>query len=298
MKNYYRAVLVVVSALATYWMLKGEDVLRAAPSAPAAAVVAEHSIFAGRPWLLVAEAGACNARSDASPSLMGASNGQQEIDPDRAVEDQTEAVAAEAIAASTPDSSPSSPTAQGLGGSCGTQHLTAANPAGTSAPRESVAPSPPVEEPPTPAPSVEMDAPKSVPDSPKENVAVAAAPPRIPKKAKTHRVQPPKEPLTAWWPARKAGVLNVLFVGEAAFGSAISLLTDGRFETAESANQHIEVRSAAGTRVDGRWQVSKNTQMLLLVVEPGVYRVTIPPELVDAQGRQVGTASGGLVYVR
>lgn len=117
-------------------------------------------------------------------------------------------------------------------------------------------------------------------------------------KPKPKPVLPPKEPLTAWWPARKADALNVLFVGEASFGSAISVLTDGQFENADSANERIEVRSSDGTIVKNRWRLATNRQMLLLIVEPGVYTVSIQSELKDAKGRQVSAASSGKVYVR
>lgn len=132
--------------------------------------------------------------------------------------------------------------------------------------------------------------------------ALAATPvvasPRLSEKSHAQRTPPQAEALTAWWPARKPDAFNVLFVGEAAFGSAISILTDGRFDDADSANAHIEVQDAAGRRVRRRWQVATNRKMLLLPVKAGIYSVSIRSEFADAQGRQTGTASSGAVYVR
>lgn len=215
-----------------------------------------------------------------------------------ATQDETEAAAAEAVVASTPDSSPAAPVAPPLGGSCGTRHVAETDDAGTAPANEPNTPEHELEAPQPPKQRTEVATSAVIPEPSNEaSKAVVAIPPRA-KKQKAQRVQPPKEPLTAWWPARKPDGLNVLFVGEAAFGSAISVLTDGHFDKAESANQHIKVRSASGTVISGRWQVSKNPQMLLLVVAPGVYKVSIQPELVDAGGRQAGAASSGLVYVR
>lgn len=141
--------------------------------------------------------------------------------------------------------------------------------------------------------------------SPEETrVAVASAPARAvkPAAAPAARVQPkPPAPVfsaTAWWPDRRPDALNILFVGEASFASAISILTDGRFDDGSEVDRYIDVRDRHGRRVPHRWRVATNPRMLLLPVDPGVYTVTIQAQLADVLGRQAGIAADGTVRVR
>lgn len=225
---------------------------------------------------MVAADGTCHTTTDAGMPLLGAGAPPADISrgPDMAASEGAapeviNEVVEEAVVADRP-----------AGGSCG-GHLDQAIAV--------AAPSPVI---PDTLPAREPEVARSEP------ATAPAESPRPAAKPRPRRAKPPTEPLTAWWPAPKADALNVLFVGEAAFGSAISILTDGTFDNADSANTHIEVKDAAGRRMNRRWQLATNRKMLLLPVEAGVYTVSIRSELADAQSRQTGTASSGAVYVR
>lgn len=125
---------------------------------------------------------------------------------------------------------------------------------------------------------------------------VSARPPV--KAAARRRGTTPSATNVAWWPSPRQGKLNILFVGGASFGSAIAVLTDGSFNSAELANRSITVRNATTHRtVSPRWVVATNKTMLLLAVAPGQYQVSIGAELVDAGGRDLSQSASGIVAV-
>jgi hypothetical protein len=291
------AVLAGFAALATVWILA----LQTSPSAPPPSVVAHRSAFLEDRQVLVAAAGSCQTRTDVGESLLGEGDAGADdpapvaTAPDPALEASTTALEAP-TAAPVPESEIATAP---IPGTCGTRaspesgDAVLAETIGADADGSNAAATP-----------SETDVAVDRAEPTREAAPAAETEPQLRlapeprRRAAPKPVRPPKEPLTAWWPERKADALNVLFVGEAAFGSAISLLTDGQFDSAESANAHIEVRSAGGAVVDRRWQVATNRQMLLMLVEPGVYTVSIKPDFSDAKGRTAGTASSGQVYVR
>lgn len=291
------AALAGFSALATVWILSFET----SPSAAPSSVGAHRSAFWEDREVLVAAAGSCQTRADIGESLLG--------------EGDVVAVEAASVATATelpleaPPTDVEAPTAAPVPGSematapipgtCGTRvalengDATPADKTGADAEGTNGAAAPSETD-----VGVDRAEPTRQPVHTTGTEPEPRSTPEPKRKVAPKPVRPPKEPLTAWWPGRKADALNVLFVGEAVFGSAISLLTDGQFESAQSANAHIEVRSAGGARVDRRWQIATNRQMLLMLVEPGVYTVSIKPDFADARGRRIGIASSGQVYVR
>lgn len=124
--------------------------------------------------------------------------------------------------------------------------------------------------------------------------AVAVAAPR----ARPKRNRVPVGANKVWWPAKADGRLNLLYAGEAAFTGAIALLFDRSFGSSESANRSIRVRTGSGEIVQGRWAVSRNPQMLLFPATPGVYHISVGPELADSAGNTVSAPSAGAVVVR
>lgn len=128
-------------------------------------------------------------------------------------------------------------------------------------------------------------------------MAEAAPAPKPKAKPKAPKVAPAEAKL-AWWPAKTAGKLNLTYAGEASFTKAIVLLFDGAFDSAQSADDNIQVTTKSGQAVAGQWLVAKgNPQMLLFNVDPGLYQVSVGGGLTDKGGRGLGAASSGLVFV-
>lgn len=293
------AALAGFAALVTVWILA----FQTAPPIPASSFVAHGSAFLADREVLLAAAGSCQTRTDVDDPLLGEGDaGAADATPVATTAEASLEASTVGVEASTVAPVPGTEIATTpIPGSCGTRvapeggDAALAEKTGTDADGTNAAAAPsetdvavnraePTRE---PVPAAEPE-PEPEPQSTPEPKRAAAPKP----------VRPPKEPLTAWWPGRKADALNVLFVGEAAFGSAISLLTDGQFDSPQSANAHIEVRSADGALVDRRWQTATNRQMLLMLVEPGIYTVSIGPDFSDAKGRRMGAASSGQVFVR
>ncbi len=137
------------------------------------------------------------------------------------------------------------------------------------------------------APAPEAEAPAAVAEAP---VAPKPAPrPKVFKKA--------DGPLTTWWNASGEG-LKVLFVGGAAFSSAIVVLTDGSFTDPAVADREIKVRRLDGSKVSGKWKLGPNNKMLVLQVPPGRYHVAIGAGLRDGSDRTIAQASDGAVFVQ
>ena len=306
MNNLSAFALAGIVAMGTVWALKTFR----APSAPEAASLPQGGFLEHR-YVLVAAAGACGTQADVAQGLIGGETAEAAVAESMQAEFASPSGASDAGSTVPPAAAVevAAPEPVRVGGSCSGMQAQAPAEAGLPADEElrdgglegAAAPDSakisPISHDLEPDP---MPEPEPVSESKAEPASVAKpAPVREPKsEAKRSVVQPPKEPLTAWWPAPKAGALNVLFVGEASFGSAISVLTDGSFESAESANAHVEVRSVDGGKVDRRWQLATNKKMLLLVVKPGVYTVSIRSGLTDAQGRRMESESSGQVYVR
>jgi hypothetical protein len=264
----------VCAAFATVWVLKPGDAQRA--SAP------QRSAFLDGASIQVAVDGNCGTQADVSGSLVG---GTADAGESPATSSPISAIAtASAEEAPAGASTKQEEIAPPPGGTCG-GHLEAAlaEAAGAS---------------PAPAHGASSAAPAPAKENPVQKVRAPVVAAAAPAKPKPRRVQAPQVPPTAWWPASKTEGLNVLFVGEAAFGSAITVLTDGRFANADSANAHIHVRGPNAARVERRWQVATNPRMLLLPVAPGIYTVSIEPQFADASGRQLGSAPSGSVQVR
>lgn len=273
------------AALVTAW------VLRTAPPSrpPVIAVASETSVFlADRYQQLVAD-GSCQMQSDAGTALLAP------LPSDAPIEEA--ASAPDAVAG--PDAAVEVAASAPLGGSCGGHLEPSAEHLAGSADDMTLDPEPTPEvvdvEPPAVAASdggAEVAKKKVATETRRASSAPTADKPR------PRRAQAPSQPLTAWWPASNADQLNILFVGEAAFGSAISVLADGEFENAESANAHVQVRTVDGARVERKWQLSTNRKMLLMSVGPGEYTVSIGADLSDAKSRTFGRTSEGRVFVR
>lgn len=108
----------------------------------------------------------------------------------------------------------------------------------------------------------------------------------------------PDQAKKAWWPANQSGKLNLEYAGQASFGAAIVLLFDGTFDTPDSANRNIQVKTHRGNAVSGQWVVATNRQMLLFSAPPGVYAIDVGAGLADKGGRIVSAPSSGLVAVQ
>jgi outer membrane biosynthesis protein TonB len=173
----------------------------------------------------------------------------------------------------------------------------AAEPAPEPAPEPAAAPPPP----PAPEPAAAAPEPKAEPapaPKPKAEAKPKPAPKAAAKPKSAAPKQAPAEAKVAWWPAKAAGKLNVVYAGEASFTKAIALMFDGQFDNADGANANIKVTPKKGGEVKGKWMVANgNKSMLLLNVDPGLYNVEIGSGLADKGGRAVSAASSGAVFV-
>lgn len=145
---------------------------------------------------------------------------------------------------------------------------------------------------PEPAPE-----PAAVEPAPKPVAAAPPAPKRTAPPKTSKPKAPPPEVKTAWWPDKTAGKLNLTYAGDASFTKAIVLLFDGTFDSADSANQNVMVKTTKGETVPGQWLVATNRQMLLFNVDPGLYTVEIGGGLTDKGGRTLAAASSGPVFI-
>ncbi|MGQ0698326.1 MAG: hypothetical protein ACT4PZ_08790 [Panacagrimonas sp.] len=142
--------------------------------------------------------------------------------------------------------------------------------------------------------------------------SAAVAPPAEPAPAAPARVESNEavraEPAAAtpsklstpasWWPAPRPGRLNLVYAGNLAGASSIVLMFDSGFAAADGADRHVQVTRSNGMPVVARWAVGKNRRMLLLPVSPGLYSVTVGPEMADAGGKTLGLPLSGKVLVR
>ncbi|MGB0955197.1 MAG: hypothetical protein ACPGZP_04260 [Panacagrimonas sp.] len=172
------------------------------------------------------------------------------------------------------------------------------------APEPEVTAAPEVAAPPEAAPAVTA-APEA---APAQTATVAPAPPPVDtaalreaaERAAKRRADPPEDAQRPWWPqTRKPDQLNLVFAGKAAFSEAIVLLFDGDFADAQSANAHISVVDEEGHSAQGKWVVPGKNKKMLAFQAPttGRYEITVGAELTDANGRSLGEALTGPVYV-
>lgn len=139
----------------------------------------------------------------------------------------------------------------------------------------------------------------------KKTVAVAASPaaaaPVARKKSKPVSVAKAgkiSEAFKPWWPKAAEGKLNLAYAGPAAFDSAIVLLFDKSFETADLSNAQIKVIDGSGNQVKSQWVVSSgNKKMLTAKVPEGRYLVKVGPKLASMDGSTVVGEFGGPVLV-
>lgn len=101
-----------------------------------------------------------------------------------------------------------------------------------------------------------------------------------------------------WWPKAAEGKLNLAYAGPAAFDSAIVLLFDKSFESAELSNAEIQVLDGAGKPVKSQWVLaSGNKKMLTAKVPEGRYLVKVGPKLSSMDGSVVVGGFAGPVIV-
>ena len=259
----------------------------------------------------------------AAPAIEPAAEAAPEIAPapEPAAAVAEEVVAAEEVAAAEPVEAPV-PTPVSAGGACSTGIASgdapvivtatgmpgdapaasvegAVEPAATDSPAEfSSAPEVVPEPEPAPAPAeVAVVEPVAEP-APAAAPAPKPAPKRVSRPQTSKPKAPPPEVKTAWWPAKTAGKLNITYAGDASFTKAIVLLFDGAFDSADSANQNVVVKTTKGKVVPGQWLVANaNRQMLLFNANPGLYTVEVGGGLTDKGGRALAAAATGPVYI-
>lgn len=120
--------------------------------------------------------------------------------------------------------------------------------------------------------------------------------PDVTAKSPAPKAAPP--PISAWWPAPRLGSLNLMYAGHLAGDHAIVLMFDSGFTDTGDLGRHIYVTGSNGAPVIGQWRVGSNNTMLLLDIPPGLYKVTIGPELADSAGKSLGLRLNGSVLVR
>lgn len=149
----------------------------------------------------------------------------------------------------------------------------------------------------SPEPASQPPAPPPVARAPRPGPRAGKA---TPSPAVVRAAPTPAAPTTvAWWPAPRPGRLNMVYAGYLAGSSSVVLLFDSDFSSAESADRHVAVTGSDGARLAARWAVSPdNSRMLLLKAPPGLYKLTVAPELADAAGKSLGLRLSGSVRVR
>lgn len=224
------------------------------------------------------------------------------VEPAAAEPAPVEAAPAEAAPAAMDATAPSTPASGG--GACSTGIaasgeapvvvMASGAPDGAGSAAQPAAPAPKAARAPKPVAVAAADtataaAPKSAPASKPKSPSAG--------KAASSSKKAPKEVKTAWWPAKADGKLNITYAGEASFTKAIVLLLDGTFDSPESANKNVVVKTKGGAPVKGQWLVATNKQMLLFNVAPGLYTVEVGAGLTDKGGRTLAAAASGPVFV-
>jgi hypothetical protein len=150
---------------------------------------------------------------------------------------------------------------------------------------EAEAPAPAaVEPPPAPAP-----APKAEPKQPAASKPAAAAKPAAP------------APATNWWGnGDSPDKLALTYAGSAAYRTAVVLMFNRAFGSADSANSNIKVTDAAGKVVSGSWELNPNNAAMLVfpVQNTGRYTVSIKSGLTDLGKTTLGKNLKGPVTVK
>lgn len=162
---------------------------------------------------------------------------------------------------------------------------------------ESRMPTPTPDEPePTPVPTPE---PTPGPTAKAAEAAPAAPATPAPARKPSARKSPPPK-LTQWWGPESPARLSIIYAGSAAYTRAIVLMFNGAFDDASSADRNLSVAGPGGKAVQGSWQVGANNKRMLLfpVDKPGIYTVSVKPELADRNGRKLGNSLSGPVQVQ
>lgn len=234
------------------------------PDPDSGPLVSVEEIFAGR--VAVADTGAASTE-DATGKLAA----QDFAPPDAGTMNATELVDAESR---MPSPAPDNPTAAPM-------------PEPEPAPEPTPEPSPV----PTPKPTPEPTA--------KAAKAAPPAPAGLPTPRPTAGKSPPPK-LTQWWGPESPAHLSIIYAGSAAYTRAIVLMFNGAFDDASSADRNLSVTGPGGKAMQGRWQVGANNKRMLLfpVDRPGIYTVSVQPELSDRNGRKLGKRLSGPVQVR
>lgn len=150
---------------------------------------------------------------------------------------------------------------------------------------EAEAPAPTaVEPPPAPAP-----APKAEPKQPAASKPAPAAKPSAP------------APVTNWWGnGDSPDKLALTYAGSAAYRTAVVLMFNRAFGSADSANSNIKVTDAAGKAVSGSWELNPNNAAMLVfpVQNTGRYTVSIKSGLTDLGKTTLGKNLKGPVTVK
>ncbi len=143
-----------------------------------------------------------------------------------------------------------------------------------------------VEAPPAPTPA---PAPKAEPKQPAASKPAAAAKPAAP------------APATNWWGnGDSPDKLALTYAGSAAYRTAVVLMFNRAFGSADSANSNIKVTDAAGKTVSGSWELNPNNAAMLVfpVQKTGRYTVSIKSGLTDLGKTTLGKNLKGPVTVK
>ena len=143
-----------------------------------------------------------------------------------------------------------------------------------------------VEPPPAPAPA---PAPKAEPK------------PAAPKPAPAAKPAAPAPATTNWWGnGDSPDKLALTYAGSAAYRTAVVLMFNRAFGSADSANSNIKVTDAAGKVVSGRWELNPNNAAMLVfpVQNTGRYTVSINSGLTDLGKTTLGKNLKGPVTVK
>ena len=168
---------------------------------------------------------------------------------------------------------------------------------------------------PAPEPAAEPAQVAAAEPAPAPAVEAAPAPAPKPKKAKPAAKSPAKSPahsgtatakqyapakdLKQWWGTAADGSLSVAYAGSLANKNAVVLMFTGAFDSADSINQHVKVKSSGGA-VGGKWEISPNNKRMALFTVPakGRYLISVSRGVTDRSGRKLGGAVQGPVYVQ
>lgn len=153
------------------------------------------------------------------------------------------------------------------------------------------------------APAAEAPAPAAVEPTPAP--APAPAPKAEPKPAASKPAPAAKPaapaPATNWWGnGDSPDKLALTYAGSAAYRTAVVLMFNRAFGSADSANSNIKVTDATGKAVSGSWELNPNNAAMLVfpVQNTGRYTVSIKSGLTDLGKTTLGKNLKGPVTVK